>query len=163
MNKFLKIGLLSSTLSLGLPSCQKAPLKEVATAQIPPIALNRVDSFISESKKVLLNTKYQTFKKDTVKITKDFYANPIEFFKNLNKEAKSETPRVVVRTYTVMVPSVVHKWRVVEPQTRHEYAKKFVEPRAVIQSNKFFTRDSVDLYVTVEYVGIPNPELELKK
>ena len=163
MNTFLKVGILGSFLSCGLPACQKAPFKEVPKEKVENVIVNRVDSFISESKKVLQNDKYQIFEKDTIELTKDFFNNPKEFFKNLNKEAKSETPRVVVRTYTVMVPSVVHKWRVVEPQTRHEYAKKFVEPRAVIQSNKFFTRDSVDLYVPVEYVGIPNPELELKK
>ena len=163
MKNLLKVGVLSSVFSFGLPACQKAPLKELPVERISPIALNRVDSFISESKKLMQADKYQSYGKDTIKLTDDFFNKPKDFFRKLHKKAGSETPRVVVRTYTVMVPSVVHKWRVVEPQTRHEYAKKFVEPKAVILSNKFFTRGSVDSYIPVEYVGVPNPELKSKK
>lgn len=159
MNTFLKVGILSSVLSCGLSACQKAPLKEVPKEKLENVIVNRVDSFISESKKVLQNKEYQSYGKDTLKLTQEFFQNPKEFFKELDKKAKSEVPRVVVRTYTVMVPSVVHKWRVVEPQTRHEYARKFVEPCALILSDKIYTRDSIDRYVPVEYFGVQNKKL----
>ena len=162
MNTFLKVGILGSFLSCGLQACQKAPFKEVPKEKVENVIVNRVDSFISESKKVLQNDKYQIFEKDTIELTKDFFNNPKEFFKYLDEKAKTEVPRVVIRTYTVMVPSVVHKWRVVEPQTRHEYAKKFIEPKSVILSDKIYTRDSIDRYVPVEFWGISNPELKDK-
>jgi len=162
MNNLLKVGVLSSMLTLPATSCQRLPLKELPAEQVSSVVINRVDSFISESNNLLKKNNYQTFMNDTIKITKDFFNNPAKFFKKLDKEAASNVPRTVVRTYTVMVPSVVHKWRVVEPQTRHEYEKNFIEPRTIMCSNKIFTRDSVDIYIPVKYVGIPNPKLQVK-
>lgn len=136
-------------------SCKKAPLRPMAENAIQPIVTQKIDSIAKETQKILQNSKYQKFGEDTLELTKDFLSNPKDFVDKINKLATVHSPEECVGSRTVM--RHIHNGKSIRtiPQIKHIYEDTYKNAKAVINSTKIFTRNNKDIYVPVEYYGIP--------
>ena len=136
-------------------SCKKAPLRPMAENAIQPVVTQKIDSIAKETQKILQNSKYQKFGEDTLKLTKDFFSNPKKFVDNMNKFAAVHSPEECVGAYTEMIQ--IHNGNSITtiPKLRQIYEDVYKNAKAVISSTKIFTRNNRDMYVPVEYYGIP--------
>ncbi len=136
-------------------SCRKAPLQPMSEKYIQPVVTQKIDSIAKETQKILQNSKYQKFGEDTLELTKDFLSNPKNFVDKMDKYAAVHTPEVCVGAYTEMIQ--VHNGNSITtlPQLKQIYADVYKNAKAVISSTKIFTRNNKDMYVPVEYYGIP--------
>lgn len=140
---------------IAVTSCKKAPLRPMAEKSIQPVVTQKIDSIAKETQKILQNSKYQKFGEDTLELTKDFLSNPKDFVDEINKSASLHIPEECVGSYTVMRQIYNGKSTITIPQIQHIYEDTYKNAKAVISSTKIFTRDNTDMYVPVEYYGIP--------
>lgn len=140
---------------LAVTSCKRAPLRPMPEKQIQPIVTQKIDSIAKETQKILKISEYQKFGQDTLELTKDFLSNPKKFVAKINKSATRNTPEECVGSYTVMTQIYNGKSTITIPQIRHIYEDEYKNAKAVISSTKIFTRDNKDMYMPVEYYGIP--------
>jgi hypothetical protein len=103
---------------------------------------------------VLKDTAYQCFGKDTIKITQEFFTNPLKYVKNLNKKAVKSTPKkkVGIRTEIQMIPKSGGGFMQILT-VKNVYAPIYKDQIVLIKSDKLSTSDGDDLYVPVEYYG----------
>lgn len=160
VNNLIKAGVLSAVLSTGAVSCQKAPLREMPAKYVSETVAKRLDSIASETQKVLADTNYKIFGHDTLELTKEFFKNPSKFIKKMNGKASLKTPSTCVGSYTTTVPISTGKSTIISTQVHYLYEDDFLKPKTIISSPKIFTRDSVDMYVPIEYWGKPNPKVK---
>jgi len=144
----------------GLTSCQKAAFHEMPAKNIAPVVTERIDSFARESQKILKNPEYKKFKNDTLQLTEEFFRNPSKFFKRLNKSSKANIPDTCTKTTTILRPVYIGKTMHMQPIIEKHYEPLYKDSKAVINSNKIFTTDSVNMFVPVEYWGIRNKNLK---
>ncbi len=151
---------MAGVLTMGVNSCKKAPYQEMSEKYIPQIVTERVDSIALESKKILKDSSYIKYANDTIELTKDFFNKPAKFVKRLNNSAESNIPQTSTGSYTTMIPVVSGKTTIMVPQVHNIYEDNFLNTKTVINSTKIFTRDNSNMFVPVEYYGIPNPKLK---
>lgn len=163
IRNLLMIGLLASG-GLAVTSCKKAPFQEMTAKHIAPVVTERIDSIAQASQKILENKNYQKFGEDTVSITKDFFNNPAKFIENLNKHSADNIPETCIGSYTTTQQLYNgSKLAGIIPVKRYIYTDNFINTKTVINSKKIFTRDGDDMFIPVEYYGIPNPKLQNKQ
>ena len=138
-------------------SCKKAPLKPMSEKYIQPVVTQKIDSIAKETQKILQNSKYQKFGEDTLELTKDFLSNTKNFVDNINHSATIHIPEECVATYVVMTPIPIYNAKSLQtiPKLKRIYEDIYKNAKAVISSTKIFTRNNEDMYVPVEYYGIP--------
>ena len=141
-------------------SCERIPYREVPQKEISQSIIKRRDSIANETKKILKDSCYKKFANDTLELTQVFYKAPAIFVRNLNKSAERNTPKTRADHYTVMTPVYTGKSTTLVPRTHYKYEDNFIKQKAVINSDKIFTRTDETLYIPVEYYGIPNPKLK---
>ena len=160
LNNIYKLAIFSSLLTASTVSCVKKPLKEIQTTYLPEKAMIKLDSISKESQKVLQDTSYHFYGYDTLELNiNELKTEPEKIVKKLDKKAKQNTPRSVVRTYTVMEPMFFNNKMKLYPKIKHDYEPNFIKQKAIIKDIKLFTKDSTDFYVPVEYYGIPNQKV----
>ena len=91
----------------------------------------------------------------TYKLTKDFFSNPKNFVDKMNKSASIHSPEECVGAYTEMIQIHNGNSRTTISKLRKIYEDVYKNAKAVIKSTKIFTRNNRDMYVPVEYYGIP--------
>lgn len=149
--------------SVLLSSCKNRPLVECSEKMISPVLKTQIDSIAKESQKVLNDTAYKCFHKDTLFLTKSAKDKIAisKFVTRMNELAKQNVDSTVVDVITTKRPiwhsgfscSYIVDFR------EHEHiikAANYLNPKAVIKSDKLFTRDSASIYIPVEFYGIPN-------
>lgn len=163
IRNLLMIGLLASG-GLAVTSCKKAPFQEMTAKHIAPVVTERIDSIAQASKQILANKNYQKFAEDTLELTKDFFNNPAKFIEKLNKHSVDNIPETCTGSYTT-TQQVYNGSKLVGiiPVKHHIYTDNFINTKTVINSKKIFTRDGDDMFIPVEYYGIPNPKLQNKQ
>lgn len=136
-------------------SCKKAPLKPMSEKLIQPIVTQKIDNIAKETQNILKNSKYKKFGEDTLELTKDFLVKPKDFIDQINQSATRHIPEECVATYTVLTPIYNGKSIKTIPQLKRVYEDTYKNAKAVISSTKIFTRNNEDMYIPVEYYGIP--------
>ena len=152
-NYVVTSALVTSTLS-----CSKKPYNLMPKHLIPHKIETCVNTLVKKSPKVLNDTTYKYYGKDTLEIKQNKYKTAEELEKFLNKKAQENDKNVAIGTYTAMVPMYMGKNLTLVPQVRTEYAKAHVNHRGIVKSAKFYTTDSTKVYLPVEYYGQINPE-----
>ena len=121
---------------------------KMSEENIEPIYQKTVDMLVAETDEYLNDSNYKTYETDTVRVPWTFTRNPKAFLKKLQRDAKYKVPKVKIEDSTEVSPKSITK-------------PKFIEPKAAISSNEFFTRgSSKKIYIPVTYLGKPNPELD---
>ena len=136
-------------------SCKKAPYQPMSEKYIQPVVTQKIDSIAKETQKILQNSKYQKFGEDTLELTKDFFSKPRNFVDKMNESATAHIPEQCVGINTVMMPVSCGKTTIIIPQSQPIYEDVYKNAKTVISSTKIFTRNNKDMYVPVEYYGIP--------
>ena len=135
-----------STLLAACVSSTNKTFKPLPENLIPEQIEHKVDSLSKETKKIMNDTTYHFYGRDTLK---------------LNKQAKSNDKQVVVDKYTALEP--LYPWKPASPmrvpKTKYVYAGEHINHKAVIKDSKIFTTDSTDMYIPVEYYGQINPKV----
>lgn len=162
IKNIIMTGLISSAGILTMNSCKKAPFRAMPAKNIAPVVTERVDSIVQTGQSILKDKNYKKFGVDTLELTEEFFNNPAEFVKNLNKHADYDIPKTCTGSYTTMLPVCTGKSVTVVPQVHYIYKPNFVNPQTVISSKEIFTRNGNDLFIPVEYYGLPNPKLKNK-
>lgn len=155
----LKTIALSSMLALGASSCVQKPFVEMPEENISGEVKATLDSLVLETSKTKEDTSYVFYGRDTLLLWKDFNKKPDRYLKNINTESKSNVPTTVVGRHTVLIPSRVGNTTVMRQHVRVDREPDYIETKAVIPSNKILTRDSVAMYIPVEYYGKQNPKV----
>lgn len=164
INNFIKFTTAAAVIAT-TSGCVKKPYREMPKDSIPQGVEQKVDSLSKSSQKILNDTTYKYYGKDTLhlRMMPGGTATSIdELQKQINEAAKNSDKRVIVGSYTVMMPLYNGKSTTYYPQVRYKYAKEHVNQKAVVKDAKIFTTDSTDMYVPVEYYGQINPKT-LKK
>lgn len=141
----------------------KAPFKELPQKFVKPIVKERLESVALQSQKILEDSKYKKFGKDTLAITIDLFSNPKKFLEKINNSAAANIPDTVVgKDWALSFLSGGGKSTpfVILPQKVNKYENLFTNARAVIKSNKIFTKNGNDMFIPVEYYGIKNPNIK---
>ena len=141
-------------------ACKKVPFQEISRNNLPKHITEKIDSIAIESRKILDNPQYEKFGEDTLNLTGDFYKNTEIFIKELNRTAQSKTPKTCTSHYTIMQPIYTSKSTILVPQTHSIYEDNYINQKVVINSDKVFSKNGKDLYIPVEYYGIPNPKIK---
>jgi len=158
----IKTAALSIMIS-GFSACERKPFKELPKKYVPELVQTKIDSLSKTSQRVLKDTTYKCFGKDTLLFCKKSEPDCDMFVKEMNEHAKRKSGKSAVNSYTVLVPMYNGKRTMWIPQVRHDYEYNYLKQQTVIRDTKLFTTDSTDIYVPVEYYGIPNPKLNKKK
>ena len=134
-----------STLLAACVSSTNKTFKPLPENLIPEQIEHKVDSLSKETKKIMNDTTYHFYGRDTLK----------------HKQAKSNDKQVVVDKYTALEP--LYPWKPASPmrvpKTKYVYAGEHINHKAVIKDSKIFTTDSTDMYIPVEYYGQINPKV----
>ena len=156
----IKIFALSSLLSLGASSCIKKPYVEMPQEKIPSEIQNSLTTMIDETSKIKNDTNYILYGRDTLLLWEDVASKQKKYLQNINNEAKYNVPQTVVDRKTVLIPTRVGNTTIMRQHVRVVKEPNFIETKAVIPSNKILTRDSVAMYVPVEYYGKHNSKVD---
>lgn len=163
-NNFIKFTTAAAVIAT-TSGCVKKPYREMPKDSIPQGVEQKVDSLSKSSQRILNDTTYKYYGKDTLhlRMMPDGTTTSVnELQDQINKIAKSNDERVVIGSYTAMIPMYNGKSTTYYPQVRHHYADKHMNQKAVVKDAKIFTTDSTDMYIPVEYYGQINPKT-LKK
>ena len=142
-----------SLTALAATSCERGPVH-----QIKPNAMisEFVDSFSREGQKVLKDTSYHFYGKDTLQLdTKDLSSNSDKFLKN----ADSAIPDSVTGQRVSNIVYYSGKSMRIIPTVTNIMENKFVNPKTVVD-NKVFANKNGELFVPVKFYGQKNPELK---
>lgn len=161
-SNIIKTGILSGILSVSAVSCKKAPLKPINTVRKEYAA--KLDSLITEGKKITNDTTYHFFGRDTLEIGDAFVKNTSKAVKDLDKTAKKHTPKFETgkSLHTEMIPKSGGGFDMI-PVIKPDYVPQYVNQKTVVTSDKVFTSDGKDMYIPVEYYGQNNPKAVKKK
>ena len=135
ISKILKTGIIGGLISLSTASCKKTSPRFYPIKDAPKGMVNQINLIKWETGKVLRNSQYKCFGKDTLEITKDVFNGTHAYMKKMNDKAIKQTPL-----------------KILEPI--------YINQKTVVTSSDIFTKNGEDIYVPVEYYGIPNPKLK---
>lgn len=141
--------------------CAKRSYKEMPKHLIPNVVKQKVDSLKIESEKILKDTTYKYYGKDTLHLSLmdgGGATNVKELQKQLNDIAKRNDKRFVESSYTYMMPISNGKTTTLYPQVGYNYADVHINQKALVKDAKIFTTDSTNMYIPVEYYGQINPK-----
>ena len=136
-----------STLLAACVSSTNKTFKPLPENLIPEQIEHKVDSLSKETKKIMNDTTYHFYGRDTLKLNKNFADKTEKFLKEINN--------------TALEP--LYPWKPASPmrvpKTKYVYAGEHINHKAVIKDPKIFTTDSTDMYIPVEYYGQINPKV----
>lgn len=158
--KYIKTFALSSLLIAGAPSCVNKPYVEMPRENVSENVKTTLDSLVDETSKIKSDTSYIFYGRDTLLLWEDFDEKTDRYLKKINSESKSKAPQTVVDRKIVLIPTRVGNTTSMRQHVRVVKESDYIETKAVIPSNQIFTKDSVAMYVPVEYYGKSNPKVE---
>ena len=161
--KNIKTLALSSLLLAGASSCVQKPYVEMPNKNVSEEVTKTLDSLVQETSKIKADTSYVFYGRDTLLLWSDVASKQKRYLQNINNEAKSKTPNTVVDRKIVLIPTRVGNSTTMRQHVRVVRKPDFIENKAVVSSNKILTRDSVAMYIPVEYYGKHNPEVKEEK
>ena len=143
----------------GLTACEKPVLKKTNNPLLTSTTKEVVDSFAKESKKILSNSEYRCFAKDTIPL--NFYMSPEMLERRLNTRMSIAMPQVKVggkyeerlRVCGKVLSRKIEKVDIKEP--------KYIEPKVVMDNSNYYSyRWFNSAHIPVKYYGKPNPKLK---
>jgi len=136
-------------------SCKKDSYKIVE--QVPFNISSKVDLLRHKTSGIIKDASYKCYGYDTLEISKDFYSNQKKYIEYLNKQAQKKTPKTKRGKHleNQMIPKTGGGFELI-PVWKSDYKNDYIEQKAVIKSKNIFTTNGNDLYIPVEYYGIPN-------
>lgn len=143
----------------GLTACEKPVLKKTNQPLLTSTTKELVDSFAKESKKVLNNSEYKCFAKDTIPL--HFYMSAEMLERRLNTRMSMAMPQVKIgekyedrlRLCGKVLSRRREKIDINEP--------KYIEPKVVIDNSNYYSyRWFNSAHIPVKYYGKPNPNLK---
>lgn len=153
----IRAGALSAFLMLSSIGCKKnAPVyKLLPSDYVAPKVIKNIESIRNKTVSVINNPDYVLLGRDTVVLNKDFHLHPEKFLEEQNKKLADK-----------FVDEVKGEWKsnyIATPDGdayvySPDYYRKYVDKTTVINSDKIYTTDSIDMFVPVEYYGKINPE-----
>lgn len=90
---------------------------------------------------------------------KDFNKKIQRYLKDINQKALLNVPKSIVDKKRVLIPTRVGNTTVMRQHIKIIKEPNYIETKAVIPSNQILTKDSVAMYVPVEYYGKANPKI----
>lgn len=152
--KNIKTYVLSTFLLSATASCVQKPYIKMPKENISKVVSVSLDSLVEESIKI---------KKDTLLLWKDFNKKIQRYLKGINQKALLNVPKSIVDKKTVLIPTRVGNTTVMRQHIKIIKEPNYIETKAVISSNQILTKDSVEMYVPVEYYGKANPKIRKNK
>ena len=160
----------TTMLALSTSSCMQKAGGYVDMPQnlIDPVVREVVNNVVTATRKSIPDSTYKCFHKDTLYFHRDLIKKNGEAYMldKLHEKAIQAVDSTTHETIPVVVPrkKKVGKdgERVIVDLIEKEIpirSADHLDPRAVIASDKILTRDSVNIYLPVEYYGVPNSEL----
>ena len=156
----LKTFALSSLLLSGATSCVQKSYVEMPQEKVSAEVKATLSTMINETSEVKNDTSYILYGKDTLLLWSDVASKQKRYLQNINNAASSNTPQTVVDRKIVLIPSRVGNTTIMRQHVRVVKEPNYIETKAVIPSDKILTRDSVAMYIPVEYYGKHNPKIE---
>lgn len=158
-SNFLKASAFATMLGLGVSSCHKSQIKEVSSNQVPEKIRAEISAISKTQERFANNHKYKNFDKDTIKIDEKILSNKDEFIKNITKSAEDKIDKFVYDTMNIIVSS---NGRVFS-RVAKSYAPCYIDAKSVINKDKYYKNKDGDVFIIVDYYGIPNPLKAQKK
>lgn len=155
----LKYGILSGLFAVS--ACKKTPYVLKPAAEVPARMENKINLLKMQTNYILKDKRYEYFGKDTLEITDDIYNGIRLYMRKMDQVAEKNTPKTKTGHHleNQMIPKTGGGFDII-PIMKNDYSPNYINQKAVITSNDVFTRNGEDIYVPVEYCGIPNPELK---
>jgi hypothetical protein len=147
---------LASTLALAaLTACvpNKPIFKETNSPYLSEKSIEMLDSFSKENKKVLSDTNYVKCGADTILVQPYLETQFDRFQKTIEQSIQKSVPKSIVDT--VESKTFYPTMRQYIKQPKYIYADEYKDIVPVIDNSKFYTKSKFDVYVPVEYYGIP--------
>jgi hypothetical protein len=147
---------LASTLTLAaLTSCvpNKSVFKETSSPYLSEKSIEILDSFSKENQKVLSDTNYVKCGADTILVQPYLETQFDRFQKTIEQSIQKSVPKSIVDT--VESKTFYPTMRQYIKQPKYIYADEYKDIVPVIDNSKFYTKSNFDVYVPVEYYGIP--------
>ena len=147
---------LAGTLTLAaLTACvpNKPALKETDKPCLSEKSIEILDSFSKENRKIISDTNYVKCGTDTILVQPYLETQFDHFQKTIDQSIKKSVLKSIVdsvesKTYYPSMHQYIKR-------TKYIYADVFKNIVPVIDNSKFYTKSSYDVYVPVEYYGIP--------
>ena len=152
IRKFALTGTLAlATLAACVPNKQE--LKETNNPYLTEKSIEILDSFTKENKEVVSDTNYVKCGADTILVQPYLETQFDRFEKTIEQSIEKSVPKSVVDSIErkVYYPSM-HQYL---KHTEYTYADDYKNIVPVIDNSKFYTKSNYDVYVPVEYYGIP--------
>lgn len=152
----IKTSLTGALLALSVACTHnKMPYVEMPRENMSPATIKNINDLTEKSKSITQDSRYVKYGEDTLEITNKSLKKTAAFQKKLNTIASAHVEQIVTSMYLKPVP--YGKSIVMVP--KYNYSPKYTNPIAIVKP-PILTRDSLDMYVPVEYYGIPNPKLK---
>jgi hypothetical protein len=147
---------LASTLTLAaLTSCvpNKPVFKETSSPYLSEKSIEILDSFSKENQKVLSDTNYVKCGADTILVHPYLETHFDRFQKTIEQSIQKSVPKSVIDTVESKTFYPTMRQYIKQPKYIYTDAYKNIVP--VIDNSKFYTKSKFDVYVPVEYYGMP--------
>ena len=147
---------LTSTIALAtLAACvpPKPVLKETSSPCLSKKSIEMLDSFCKEQEKIISDTNYVKCGADTIQLPPYLETQFDRFEKTIKQSIEESVPKSVVDSVETKAyyPSM-HRYL---KHTKYIYADDYKKVVPVIDNSKYYTTNGYNVYVPVEYYGIP--------
>jgi len=161
IGKILKVGILGGLISLSSASCKKASSGYIPAQNIPQGIAKRVELIRWQTHRIVQDSSYKYYGKDTLEITEDIFNGTRAYLNKLNKIAEKKTPDIWTGAKLIRETIIENNGKRNEIQLLKDiYIPRYINQKAVIKSTDVFTHNGENIYVPVEFYGIPNPKLQ---
>lgn len=147
---------LTSTIALAtLAACvpPKPVLKETSSPYLTKKSIEMLDSFCKEQEKIISDTSYVKCGADTILVHPYLETNMHKFERTIQESINKRVPKSVVdSTTTKTFYPGMSQFR---KHTKYTYADDYKNVVPVIDNSKYYTTNGYNVYVPVEYYGIP--------
>ena len=155
VGKILKFGIISGLMSLSSASCQKTADKFYPAKNIKSGIINRINIIKWQTHRILQDSSYKYYGNDTLEITNEIFNGTRAYINKLNKIAEKSTPN-----HGKNLKFTKEGTSKKIDTSKDTFIPKYIKQKTVIKSDDVFTRNGEDVYVPVEFYGIPNPKLQ---
>lgn len=148
---------LASAIALGtLVGCvpNKPVLRETTSPYLTKKSVELLDSFCRKSKEILSDTSYVKCGVDTIPLPAYLETQFDRFERTIQQSIQKSVPKSVVDSVETKTyyPSM-HQYL---KHTKYVYADDYKNVVPVIDNSKYYTTSGYNVYVPVEYYGIPS-------
>lgn len=147
---------LAGTITLAtLAACtpNKPVLRETNNPYLSKKSIEMLDSFCKENKEIVSDTNYVKCGEDTILVHPYLETNMHKFERTIQESINEKVPKSVVdSTTTKTFYPGMSQFR---KHTKYTYASDYKGVVPVIDNSKYYTSNDYNVYVPVEYYGIP--------